>query len=62
MFISCMSPFHKDLEKVCSKAKIYKKYPKITIPKISAKCIIPDIKDLENKGQYHKASSSKRMN
>ena len=34
---------------------------KITLPQTSAKCIIPDINDLEDYGQGHMASLTKRM-
>ena len=34
----------------------------MTLPLISAKCIIHDINDLEDYGQGHKASLNKRMN
>ena len=47
---------------VCSSAKSYENDPQITLPQISAKCIIPDINDLKNYGQGHIASLSKRMN
>ena len=46
---------------VCSRAKSYENDPQITQPQISAKCIIPDINDLENYGQGHVVSLSKRM-
>ena len=47
---------------VCSKAKSYENEPKITLPQISAKYIIPDINDLLYNGQGHMASLTKRMN
>ena len=49
-------------KKVCSRAKSYENDPQITLPQISAKCIIPDIKTLEDYGQGHMASLSTRMN
>ena len=51
-----------NLEKVCSRAKSYVNDTQITLPQIRAKCIIPDINDLEYYGQGHMASLSKRMN
>ena len=43
-------------------AKSYVNDPKITPTQISAKCIIPDIDDLEDYGQGHMASLGKVMN
>ena len=54
MFISCPSPFNVNLENVCSRAKSYENGPQIS--KISAKCTIPDINDLEDYVQGHMAS------
>ena len=36
----------------------HKNDPKIILPQISPKCIIPNINDLESYGQGHKASMS----
>ena len=47
---------------VCSRADSYENDPQITLPQISAKCIIPDINDLEDYGQGHMTSLSKRIN
>ena len=41
---------------VYSRPKSYENDTKITLPQISAKCTIPNIHDLENYGQGHKAS------
>ena len=62
MFISYPSQFNEYLEIVCSRVKFYHHDPQITLPQISAKWIIPDMNDLENNGQCHKMSLSKRMN
>ena len=51
-----------ELENVCSRAKSYKNDPQIALPQISAKCIIPNINDLEDEDQGHMASLNKRMN
>ena len=40
---------------VCSSAKSYENDPQITLPKISAKYVIPDIKYLEDYGKGHMA-------
>ena len=68
MWICCPSPFNANLEVsiwlLYSNAKFNENDPKITLTQISAKCIlvIPDINDLEDNGQGHMESLSKRMN
>ena len=47
---------------VCSKTKSYENDSQINLPQISAKCIIPDVNNLEDYGQGHIASLSERMN
>ena len=43
-------------------AKSYGNDHKISLPQISAKCIIPDINDIEDYGQGHVVPLSKGMN